>query len=683
MSRKYTIKTDLSRHYTIDYRKELNEEQYRVVTAASGPILVIAGAGSGKTRTVTYRVARLLESGVGAENILLVTFTNRAAREMIARVEALTTACSTNQARRVWGGTFHHIANRILRRHAISLGYTNNYTIFDTQDVKDLLDTCVQVAGINIKLRRFPKGEVLQDIFSLSVNTGQSILDIVLTRYPYFEALIEEIEKVSGIYHTRKQTLNAMDYDDLLINWKRLLIEKPDIAHIYGEQFTHILVDEYQDTNLLQADIIDLLARQQRNVMVVGDDAQSIYRWRGAHFENIYSFKSRYPDAAEYRLETNYRSTPQILAVANHSIAHNKRQFEKQLRAVRGQGTLPALVPLRDSHQQSQFVASRLLELREEGISLGEMAVLYRSHYQSLQCGFELTRRGIPYVVRSGLRFFEQAHIKDVAAYLRLLVNPRDELAWVRVLKLIPKVGKATSKRIWDRVSVTEDPLALVRTGRLPEIRGSAVSGWQEFVQLINALTKPELIDSPARQIELILEHSYGEHVCYAYDNAEARLEDLRQLAHFAAQYQSTESFLSELTLINAERFSPPGGAKGENVITGADEDEKLTLSSIHQAKGLEWRVVFLIGCADGQFPSARSLRTSEDLEEERRLFYVALTRAQDELYVTYPIVDTNYAGQTVIQKPARFITELTPELFEIWQVEEDVKEGSSAELIN
>lgn len=674
MTRKYTLKTGSGPQYLVDYRRELNDEQYAVVTAPNGPNLVIAGAGSGKTRAVTYRVARLLESGVGAEQILLVTFTNRAAREMLTRVEMLTATgqgtAGLSQARRVWGGTFHHIANRLLRRHAISIGYTNNYTILDSQDVKDLLDTCVQEAGVNIRSRRFPKSDILQDIFSFKINTEQSIFDIVLIRYPFFEPLISEIEAVEKRYQANKRNRNAMDYDDLLLNWKALMMHA-EIGDLYREQFAHILVDEYQDTNLLQADVIDLIAQKHRNLMVVGDDAQSIYGWRGANFENIYSFKQRYSDAREFRLETNYRSTPPILNLANQSIAHNRRQFRKGLRAVRQGGITPALVPLRDLHQQSQFVAARILELRDEGINLNDIAILYRSHFHSLDCSLELTRRGIPYVVRSGLRFFEQAHIKDIAAYLRLITNPRDELAWIRVLKLVPRIGKATSQKIWNRLSTAEQPLALIRTEQLSEVRGAAVPGWQEFINLLNQLISPAFLDQPGKQIELIISHSYGEYVCYNFDNAESRIEDLRQLACFAGQYQSTENFLSELALINSERFSPPGPAKSEDVVMGAEDDEKLTLSSIHQAKGLEWRAVFIISCADGQFPSARALRTREDQEEERRLFYVALTRAQDELYITYPIVDTNYTGQTVIHKPSRFIAEVERELFEIWEVDE------------
>lgn len=683
MTRKYTIKTDTTRRYTVDYRKELNDEQYAVVTAAPGPLLVIAGAGSGKTRTVTYRVARLLESGVNPEHILLVTFTNRAAREMLSRVELLVAGSQiSSQARRIWGGTFHHIANRILRQHAVTLGYTNSYTILDAQDAKDLIDRCIQEAGVDIKKRRFPKSDLLQDIFSFAINTDQIVADVVLLRYPYFEPLTTEIEQVAKIYQIRKRSRNSMDYDDLLVNWKQLL-EKTEIGDLYRTQFAHILVDEYQDTNLIQADIIDLLAGKHRHLMVVGDDAQSIYRWRGAHFENIYKFKNRYPDAVECRLETNYRSTPEVLNLANRSILHNRRQFKKQLKAVRSTGTMPALVPLRDVEQQSQFVASRILELRQEGINLADIVILYRAHFQSIQCSLELTKRGIPYMVRSGLRFFEQAHIKDVIAYLRLITNPQDELAWIRVLKMIPKIGKVTSQKIWQYLSSSDQPLALVRAGLFSEIKGAAINNWQEFVRLINALLAPQTIDNPAAQIELILASNYGEYLCYAYENVEARLEDLKQLANFARQYKSTEAFLSELTLINSESFNPPGGVKGEDIISGSEDDEKLTLSSIHQAKGLEWRVVFLIGCADGQFPTARSLRWDEDLEEERRLFYVALTRTQDELYVTYPIVDNNYSGQTVMQKPSRFITELATELFEVWQVEDDIAITDNSHLLS
>src|SRR5919205_1204784 len=501
------------------YREELNEEQFAVATSSAGAALVVAGAGSGKTRAITYRVAYLLEQGVAPARVMLATFTNRAAREMLRRVEQLTGG-SSDVARRVWGGTFHRIANLILRRHAESLGYTSNFSILDVEDAKDFLSVCVDEAGIDTKARRFPKAEVLQDIISFATNTDTPITDVVPRRYPYFEPLSQQIVRVDRLYMERKRERNVMDYDDLLLNWKRLLEEREEVARLYADQFEHILVDEYQDTNKLQAEIVDLLAVKHRNVMVVGDDAQSIFAWRGAEWANIYEFPRRYPDARQYRLETNYRSTPEILAVANVSIASNRRQFPKELRAIRPSLNLPpALVPCRDADQQATFVAARVLELREEGVPLKEMAVLYRSHYHSLELQLELTRRGIPYRIRSGVRFFEQAHIKDVLAYLRLVANPRDELAWQRVLKLIPNIGPATAQRIWERISFAPDPLALVVNGGADEVARRGTN-WTEFRALVGELAREEVRNSPARQIELVLAHGYEAYLASTYENA-------------------------------------------------------------------------------------------------------------------------------------------------------------------
>ena len=410
--------------------------------------------------------------------------------------------------------------------------------------------------------------------------------------------------------------------------------------------------------------------------MVVGDDAQSIYGWRGAHVRNMLSFRERYPDAEEYRLETNYRSRPEILVLANAAIAGNRRQLPKQLRPVRpASGVEPALVPLRDADQQAAFVASRVLELRDEGVGLDEIAVLYRSHWHALELQLELSRRNIPYTIRSGLRFFEQAHIKDVVAYLRLVVNPRDELAWKRVLRLVPRVGARTASRIWERLAISDNPLALVRAADFEAAPSGA--GWRGFVALVGALTAPGVVDVPSKQIETILQRGYAEYLQGEYENAEAREEDLRQLARFAAQFESTESLLSELALVNTERFGAPGGTKGEDVVEGGDEDERLVLSTVHQAKGLEWRAVFLIWAADGKFPSARSLRDADSEEEERRLFYVAITRAKDELAVCYPLTVTERNRETIVQRPSRFVTEVPPALFQIWEVDDAVPDPS------
>jgi DNA helicase II / ATP-dependent DNA helicase PcrA len=669
--KKYVIKRDetsLPEKLT-RYRAELNEEQFRVVTSKPCATLVVAGAGTGKTRTITYRVAYLLEQGVSPQRILLATFTNRAAREMLKRVESLT---GSQNVHRIWGGTFHRIANLILRKHAVSLGYSSNYSILDSEDAKEFINVCIDECGIDTKAKRFPKAEVVQDIISYANNTDTPIDEVIVKKYPYFEPLTTQIHRVDLSYMQRKLERNVMDYDDLLLNWKKLLLKNPAIAEVYAEQFQHILVDEYQDTNKLQAEIIDLLAVKHRNVMVVGDDAQSIFAWRGAEFTNIYEFPTRYPEAVTYKLETNYRSTPEILGLANTSIAHNRKQFPKMLQAVKkSSGFLPALLPCSDVEQQSAFIASRILELRDEGVSLEEIAVLYRSHYHSLELQLELTRRNIPYRVQSGVRFFEQAHIKDVISYLRIIVNPRDELAWKRLLKMIPSVGNATANKIYEQLSSAENPFALVKKDDF-RAKPRSLTAWQNFIKLLDNLVSDENRNQPSKQIELILTSGYEQHLQETYENAEMRAEDLRQLALYASRYETTEAFLSELALISTERFKEPTALVAEDVVSGGEEDEILTLTSVHQAKGAEWKVVFMIWAAEGKFPSPRSLKEIDSEEEERRLWYVALTRAKDELYITYPLMTVDYNRQTILQKPSRFVMECPPVLFEVWSLEED-----------
>jgi DNA helicase II / ATP-dependent DNA helicase PcrA len=669
--KKYVIKRDetsLPEKLT-RYRNELNEEQFRVVTSKPCATLVVAGAGTGKTRTITYRVAYLLEQGVSPQRILLATFTNRAAREMLKRVESLT---GSQNVHRIWGGTFHRIANLILRKHAVSLGYSSTYSILDSEDAKEFINVCIDECGIDTKAKRFPKAEVVQDIISYANNTDTPIDEVIVKKYPYFEPLALQIRSVDLSYMQRKLERNVMDYDDLLLNWKKLLLKNAAIAEVYAEQFQHILVDEYQDTNKLQAEIIDLLAVKHRNVMVVGDDAQSIFAWRGAEFTNIYEFPTRYPEAVTYKLETNYRSTPEILGLANTSIAHNRKQFPKMLQAVKkSSGFLPALLPCSDVEQQSAFIASRILELRDEGVSLEEIAVLYRSHYHSLELQLELTRRNIPYRVQSGVRFFEQAHIKDVISYLRIIVNPRDELAWKRLLKMIPSVGNATANKIYEQLSSAENPFALVKKDDF-RAKPRSLTAWQNFIELLDNLVSSENINQPSKQIELILTSGYEQHLQETYENAEMRAEDLRQLALYASRYETTEAFLSELALISTERFKEPTALVAEDVVSGGEEDEILTLTSVHQAKGAEWKVVFMIWAAEGKFPSPRSLKEIDSEEEERRLWYVALTRAKDELYITYPLMTVDYNRQTVLQKPSRFVMECPPVLFEVWSLEED-----------
>ena len=642
-------------HFLLDYEKELNQQQLAVVKAAGGPLLIIAGAGSGKTRVVTYRVAYLIETGIDPSSILLVTFTNKAAREMLHRVELLVPAAG-GVGGRVWGGTFHHIGNRILRRHAPLVGYHPNFTILDREDAKKLVEACITDLKINPKGSRFPKGEVLENLLGLSVNTRRPIDELVLDRYPFLYDLLDDIRAVSERYRNRKRELNAMDFDDLLSYWETLLREHPEVRARYSEQFQHILVDEYQDTNLIQAAIVDLLAERHGNIMVVGDDSQSIYSFRGANFANILTFPERYPAAQVFKLEVNYRSTPQILDLANTSIVHNRFQFPKELRTARPAGPMPSLVPAQDIMEQAFFVAQRIEEIHGGGIPLSQFAVLYRSHYHSMELQMELTRRGIAFEVRSGLRFFEQAHIKDVSAHLKIICNPVDELAWKRVLLLYPRVGKATAEKIWRMISAgASDPRVGVDGQEvLQKIPAGARENWKLFRRTLAKLRDPKMASDPGGMIELVMQEGYEAYLQSRYPNYESRADDLRQLAAFAGQYSSCQDFLSELALLTS--------MEGETTsVRGGDGKGMITLSSVHQAKGLEWSVVFILWLAEGRFPSLRSLAESggDGEEEERRLFYVAVTRARDELYLCYPRFAAERGGRAMIQRPSRFISEL------------------------
>jgi len=631
----------------IDYEKELNLEQIGVVLEEGGPLLVIAGAGSGKTRTLTYRVARLVEIGVPPERILLATFTNKAARSMLTRVETLI----GRDIGGLWGGTFHHCAHRTLRSHATRLGYENNFSILDSEDARQLINTCITEVGIDGKGDKFPRGDVVGDIISLAVNTEVALIDVVANRYPFFAHRTEEIVAVAAQYRKRKVALNVMDFDDLLFLWRELLLRFDDVRSFYAERFLHVLVDEYQDTNRLQADIMDLVASCHRNLMVVGDDSQSIYSFRGANYENIMRFPDRYPECKIFKLETNYRSTPEILHLANLSITNNEHQFQKTLKAVREGGVRPVLAPTRNVLQQADFVAQRILEINRSGVPLGEIAVLYRAHFHSMEVQMELTRRGIPFEIRSGIRFFEQAHIKDVTAYLRILVNPRDEIAWKRVLGLYEKIGKVTADKVWKFVSRISDPHAAVLTedfkGCAPKSATAGLCRFQETFRALHGCNS----SSPSILIETILKSGYSDLLRERHTDAASREDDLVQFANFSSRFPSLEDFLSELALLT-----------GVNEENRAEEilEERVVLSSIHQAKGLEWKSVLMIWCSEGMIPLARALKEPGGEEEERRLFYVATTRAKDQLYLCYPLTDYARGMGNLPVSPSRFIMELS-----------------------
>ncbi len=636
--------------FKLNYEKELNKEQHAVVMHAKGPMLVLAGAGTGKTRTVTYRVARLIETGIRPENILLLTFTNKAAKEMMRRVEFLI----GRNIQGLWGGTFHHIGNMFLRKHYLPIGYKQGFSILDREDTKDLFDICL--AEKKKRETIMPKGSVLCEMYSLIKNKESSIDEIIPLRFLHFSNAVDEIKQIITLYDKKKHALNLMDFDDLLTNWKRLLTENGNISDYYSSKFMHVLVDEYQDTNKLQAEIVDLLSHTNRNLMVVGDDAQSIYSFRGADFENILKFPERYPDATIFNLTINYRSTSEILHLANQSIAYNIRQFHKELHSVKGSGNMPCLIPLKDIFQQADFVAQKILDMNAEGITLNEVAVLYRSHYQSMELQMELQRRGIPFEVRSGLKFFEQAHIKDILSFLRVVTNPYDELSWKRIVKLIPGIGNITAGKLWDSISKSESPLdAIYDMGRL--VPKKALDGFSLFLDLLKGLKsggRDDMPLQPSAATDHILRHGYEDYLYSHYPNAEQRIEDIEQMTRFALKYDSLETFVSELSLQSAS---------GGEVEEGDAERECVILSTVHQAKGLEWNAVFVIGLNDGRFPSVRSLKTEYE-EEERRLFYVAVTRAKDELYLSYPITSEDWYGLGFL-RPSRFIRELSEDSYE------------------
>ncbi|MEY4387615.1 MAG: hypothetical protein RLY20_2898 [Verrucomicrobiota bacterium] len=692
MSREYVVQPFRAAvELAIDYAKELNEQQCAAVTAPPGPALVIAGAGSGKTRTLTYRVAYLLEQGIPAERMLLLTFTNKAAKEMMRRVADLL----GHDLPELWGGTFHSIGNRVLRQHAPKLGFGRDFGILDRDDAKALIKSCIAEAQIDVKATRFPKPEVLAEVFSMAVNTHKSVEQIVGEGYDHFAHLTPAIVGLAQRYADKKRATNAMDFDDLLVLWLRLLQEHEDVREQYQRRFQFVLVDEYQDTNKLQSDLIDLLAARSKNVMVVGDDAQSIYAWRGANFQNILKFPERYPGAQVFKIETNYRSTPEILQVANAAISANINQFAKELAPARKSGTKPALVTCEDASQQAAFVAQRLLELREEGMDLNQMAILYRSHFHALELQLELTRRNIPFTITSGIRFFEQAHIKDVTAYIKFVTNSRDELSFKRVAELLPGVGGKAADKLWTALqsgmgsrvsdlgeealaasepqSQTPDarpnppaaapaPIATALQGCAKSVPKKAATAWAQFVATISQLEAPDIRNSAAKMIKLVIDAGYDDYLMENYDNHDNRLDDLEQLAVFARQFANIEEFLTQLALLT--------NVEAEDDKPKDRDEETVKLSTIHQAKGLEFDVVFVIMLCDGLFPSARSLDIPEAEEEERRLFYVAVTRARNELYLSYPLIRKGFSGDGFeLQQPSRFLGEIPPELIEEWNL--------------
>jgi len=670
MSREYILHSfEREIDLRIDYAAELNPQQLAAVTAPPGPALVLAGAGSGKTRTLTYRVAYLMERGIAPDRVLLLTFTNKAAREMMRRVADLL----GSEPSQLWGGTFHSIGARILRSNAETLGYRPDFTILDREDSEDLLKVCIGAAGIDTTKTEFPKPGVLGDLFSRVANERRSLASIIERRGVGWESMAEAIGRVAMLYGERKREANLMDFDDLLALWVQMMEDHDEIRERYQRKFQFILVDEYQDTNQIQSDLIDILAEKHRHVMVVGDDSQSIYSWRGANFRNILDFPKRYPESKVYKIEVNYRSTPEILAVANAAISANTEQFTKELTAARKSGSKPAVIPCEDGQQQAAFVGQRVRELHEEGVSLREIAVLYRSHFHALELQIEFTRRGIPFVITSGIRFFEQAHIKDVTAWLKLMVNPFDELAFKRVALLLPGIGPKAADKLWMAYRKVLAETSPPGEGRLPAVASALVAAgavapkksaaaWAGFAVTMSQLEHPASTGTPGDKIRLVVEAFYQDYAEENFPNSDQRLEELDQLAVYAAQFTSLTDLLTQLSLltnIEAEADQQPRSA----------DDDRVRLSTVHQAKGLEFGVVFVIMLCEGLFPSSRSLDDPSAAEEERRLFYVAVTRAKDELYLIHPLLRITPGQGAMFQTPSRFLHEIPSELLDEWNL--------------
>ena len=672
--KEFTIKKQPLNNPKVDYEKELNEQQLEAVTQGDGPCLVLAGAGSGKTRTITYRVAYLIEHGVDPANILLLTFTNKAAREMLERVEQLLGASIPRSFSEVgWGGTFHSIANRVLRKYAKKLGFDNNFTILDQTDSKDLIKVCLKESGIDTKARRFPSPAVIQNLISYSRNAAVSIEDAIDIKHPNFLDVSNKIEDIALMYSDRKRGANAMDFDDLLILLLELMQNDPGVRDRLSTQFHYILVDEYQDTNVIQASIINELAAVHKNVFVVGDDAQSIYSFRAAEIKNILDFPKIFPETNTYRLTRNYRSTPEILDVANEVISKNRHQFRKELEAIVDRFEKPSLVPTSSANQEAAYIAEQILELRDEGLSMRNIAVLFRAAFHSRALEMELMKRDVPYEYRGGMKFFERAHVKDVITYMKLLDNVKDEMAWYRALGQQVGIGAVTAGKIIEQIGndtrqgvKSKDALAGVIPMDLT-LPSRAQIGWKAFCSIAKKLLNAG--DRPSEMIRALAASDYKNYLEAEYQDWMDRLEDIEQFAVFAEEYDDLTKFLGEVTL-----HDDYGAVREE---AGQHDDEKLILSTVHQAKGLEWDAVFVMNLTQGGFPNQRALNEDGGVEEERRLFYVASTRARKYLFLSYPA--TSGYDTLVINQPSMFLGEIPKNLIEEVKVREEYRSPQAA----
>jgi len=627
------------------YKQQLNEQQYDVVKNGDGRALVLAGAGSGKTRTIVYRVAYLLEEkNVAPEEILLVTFTNKAADEMTTRVREMTSLDQDLP----WAGTFHSIGYRILKEQPTKLNYDSNFTVLDSSDSEKLIKKCIEKLGVNTK-DKFPKASTLQSIISFARNSEDTIENVLDLKYPkYFEHL-ETIEHIADQYEQKKKQANAMDFDDLLVNLIRLMQNHSDIRSTYSDQFKYVLADEYQDTNQLQATILELFSETHENLLVVGDDAQSIYSFRAADVDNILEFEDEYENVSRFKLETNYRSTPAILQLANETIKKNINQHEKKLESVKETNHSPRLEELSDQKKEAKFIADKVERLNLDGVNYSEISTLFRASHHSQSLEMELNQRGIPYEFRGGLRFFDRAHIKDILAYMKVLLNPKDVSAWDRVLTQHTGIGPKTSSKLIDRIQSLSTLEDIRDVGS--DLNSRAKPGWSNFISIWRQINQAKT-EGPQQIIKNLKDSEYKEYLENEYENSNERIKDIKQLSFTAASLiedddearAALQNFLAEATM--QQKFTADDSKK-----------DKMVLSTVHQAKGLEWKSVFIMNLAEEHFPNQKALDSPQGIEEERRLFYVALTRAKEHLYLTYPL--TSPLSNKKFQRPSRFVEEV------------------------
>ncbi|MBQ8458860.1 ATP-dependent helicase [bacterium] len=648
LKKRDAVKTD----YKVDYEGELNPAQFSAVISKEGPILVIAGAGSGKTKTLTYRVARLIEDGTNPANILLLTFTKKAAHEMLSRAALVL----DNRCEKVAGGTFHSFANIILRKYAKLLKLKNNFTILDKTDCEDIINHIVGQMFPK-KEKRFPKKSTILEIYSKSVNKETPTKQIIHEEFPQFEHCEDKIIEIHKAYVTYKRENSVLDYDDLLLYVKLLLENNEDLRNQISNQYKYIMVDEYQDTNTLQADVIKLLASKHNNIMAVGDDAQSIYSFRGANYRNILDFPKLFKNTKIIKLEQNYRSTQNILKLTNKIISQAKESFSKTLFSNIQSPVVPALICAKNTQMEADFICQRILELLEENISLSDICVLARNARMSYSLEIELSKRAIPYQKFGGPKFMETAHVKDIVAHLRVIINPDDVISLNRILLLLKGVGSSTVNSV----------IPIIKGQLNPDIKllpSKKVDSIMPMLRTLERLNSKISTKKPSEIVEEIITY-YRPILKDKYDDFSKREKDLDHLQYLSTQYSNLEDFISDMAL------EPPDSSV-EGMYKRNSDDEALTISTIHSAKGLEWDSVFIIGAVDGRFPSAYSFNSEEEMDEELRLMYVATTRAKNNLYISYPVDMYDYARQMVLSKPSRFLDNIPDEILEHWDITEE-----------